>query len=101
MFYVYVLKSAVDDSLYIGQTNNLEKRLEQHNAGQTTSNRRKLPYRLIYFEKADNRLEARTIEKKFKSGYMRESFRKLSSGKQSLGRGGGMADACVSKTHEG
>jgi len=78
MLYIYVLKSAVDDTLYIGQTNNLEKRLKQHNAGQTASNRRKLPYRLVYFEKANNRLEARTIEKRFKSGYMRKSFKKLS-----------------------
>ena len=30
IFYVYVLECA-DDSFYVGCTNNLEKRLEQHN----------------------------------------------------------------------
>ena len=31
MFYVYIIQSQKDSSLYVGHTNNLDKRLSQHN----------------------------------------------------------------------
>lgn len=31
MHYVYVLQSERDDSIYVGNTNNLERRLSEHN----------------------------------------------------------------------
>ncbi len=33
MYVVYVIKSEKDNSLYIGYTKNLDKRIEQHNSG--------------------------------------------------------------------
>ncbi|MEI6267183.1 MAG: GIY-YIG nuclease family protein [bacterium] len=33
MYYVYLLKSQIDGSLYIGQTNNCLIRLKRHNSG--------------------------------------------------------------------
>jgi len=33
MYYVYILKSKIRKLLYIGFTNNLNKRLEEHNQG--------------------------------------------------------------------
>jgi len=33
MFYVYILKSEKDGKLYIGYTNDLKRRLEEHNSG--------------------------------------------------------------------
>ena len=32
-FYIYVLESKKDKELYIGYTNNLRKRIEEHNKG--------------------------------------------------------------------
>lgn len=79
MFFVYVLISKVDNNLYIGQTTNLEKRLKEHNSGKTKSIKHRIPFKIIYFEKAENRKEAREKELKFKSHYMREKFKKINA----------------------
>ena len=50
MYFVYVLKSIVDESTYLGQTKDLERRLEQHNRGVVASTKSKKPYVLVYYE---------------------------------------------------
>jgi putative endonuclease len=67
MFYVYVLKSLKDGSLYKGHTNDLNKRLNQHNSGITKSLRHKAPFIILYFEEFQTRAEAIAREKYFKS----------------------------------
>ena len=48
--WVYILKCS-DDSYYTGSTNNLERRLEQHNQGEGANHtKNRLPVKLIYFE---------------------------------------------------
>ena len=48
--WVYILKCS-DDSYYTGSTNNLERRLEQHNKGEGANHtKNRLPVELIYFE---------------------------------------------------
>lgn len=37
MFFVYVLRSQKSGYRYIGQTNNLKKRIQEHNSGLTSS----------------------------------------------------------------
>jgi len=37
MFYLYVLKSKVDNNLYIGSTKDLQERSKLHNAGKAPS----------------------------------------------------------------
>ncbi|MDP3244147.1 MAG: GIY-YIG nuclease family protein [bacterium] len=49
-FYVYVLESLKDTKLYIGYTNNLKRRLEEHNKGLSFATKFRLPFKLIYFE---------------------------------------------------
>ncbi|MBR61863.1 MAG: hypothetical protein CL904_04300 [Dehalococcoidia bacterium] len=59
-WWVYLLECK-DDSLYCGITNNLEKRLKQHNGeitGGAKYTRSHLPCKLVYKEKASNRSEA-------------------------------------------
>jgi putative endonuclease len=67
MFYVYVLRSKKDGSTYIGQTSNLEKRLEDHNAGLSGYTRNHTPYALVYMETYETRGEAMRREKYLKS----------------------------------
>ena len=65
-FYLYILKCN-DESYYIGHTENLEKRVSEHNEGLYkcyTFNRR--PLKLVYTEKFTSRLEALTAERKLK-----------------------------------
>ena len=48
-FYTYVLKCVRTGTFYTGTTNNLKRRLEQHNKGQVFHTKNKLPLELIYF----------------------------------------------------
>ena len=57
-FYVDILKSSIDYTLYTGQTNNLKNRLKKHNLGQNKSTKSKIPYNLVYFEEYDRRAKA-------------------------------------------
>ena len=51
--WMYILKCA-DDSYYTGSTNNLLKRIAQHQAGKGANHTaRRLPVQLIYFEEFD------------------------------------------------
>ncbi|OQX71120.1 excinuclease ABC subunit C [Candidatus Parcubacteria bacterium 4484_255] len=50
MFYVYILKSRKDGKLYIGYTNNLQKRFEEHNKGLVKSTKHRIPFDLVYCE---------------------------------------------------
>ncbi len=58
MFYVYILQSSVDESFYIGFTENLEKRLNQHNNGESNYTSRKIPWKLVYFEEFSTKTDA-------------------------------------------
>lgn len=58
MNYTYILRCG-DGSLYTGWTNNLEKRLEAHNAGRGGRyTRSRLPVKLVYYESFDTKNEA-------------------------------------------
>ncbi|MBU2585053.1 MAG: GIY-YIG nuclease family protein, partial [Bacteroidetes bacterium] len=37
MWYVYIIKSIIKDFIYIGSTNDLKTRLEEHNSGLSKS----------------------------------------------------------------
>ncbi len=53
MFYFYILRCS-DNSLYCGQTNDLERRIKEHNFDSKKSSkytRGRRPVKLVYFEK--------------------------------------------------
>ena len=58
MFYVYILESEKDSSFYIGQTNDLQKRLAFHNQGLSKYTSRKIPWYIVYFEEYNTKTEA-------------------------------------------
>ncbi|MEA2007377.1 MAG: GIY-YIG nuclease family protein [Patescibacteria group bacterium] len=66
-YYLYILQSSKDNNYYIGITENVEKRLSQHNSGKTKSTKSRTPFKLIYKERYDSRAEAREREKYLKS----------------------------------
>lgn len=68
MFYVYILQSIIDHSLYIGYTPNLKNRFNKHNKKQVSSTKDKVPLNLIYYEAYLNRQDATGREKFLKSG---------------------------------
>ena len=67
MFKVYVIYSVDFDRYYIGNSNNLEKRIDQHNAGKTKSTKAFIPWKVVYTEEYKTRIEARNREKYLKS----------------------------------
>jgi putative endonuclease len=67
MFTVYILKSLKDNKRYIGYTENLTRRLNEHNSGETKSIKGRLPFKVIYTEVFENKSEAMEREKFFKT----------------------------------
>ena len=67
MYYTYILKSLSDNIHYYGQTENLQKRVEEHNFGLSGYTKKHLPWKLIYFEEYSTRSEAMMREKFFKT----------------------------------
>ena len=88
-YFADILKSLKDNSLYIGMSSDPEKRLCEHNRGESRYTKGHRPYRLILKEGFGNRASARKREKQLKSGAEREKIRKLIPG-SSVGR----ADGC-------
>ena len=72
MYFVYVLKSNKNSRLYKGMTNDLKRRIYEHNLGKNKSTRPYRPWTLVYFESFETRVEARSREKYLKSGIGRE-----------------------------
>jgi putative endonuclease len=67
-YYVYVLKSEIDDLWYTGYTADLKNRLLLHNEGKVESTKNRRPLKLIYFEGCLNQQDATRREKYLKSG---------------------------------
>ncbi len=61
--YVYLLSSLKSGKWYIGCTNNLRKRLNEHNIGEAGYTKGRGPFNLIYFEGCINKLDAFAREK--------------------------------------
>jgi putative endonuclease len=71
MFTVYILRSQKDHKRYIGFTDNLERRIAEHNSGRVASTKNRRPLMLIYSEIFVSKEEAMKREKFFKSHHGR------------------------------
>jgi len=76
MWYTYVLESFKNKSWYIGCTNDLKSRFNEHNRGKSESTRTSVPFKLIYYEACLDRKDAFKREKYLKSGYGRRWLKK-------------------------
>ena len=63
---VYIIKSILNGRYYIGSTNDLERRLIEHNNGKTKSIKFSRPYKLVFKQGYASLNDARTIEIKLK-----------------------------------
>jgi putative endonuclease len=79
MFYTYVLRSLKDGRLYIGHTEDIEKRLALHNGGKVGSTKSRVPFRLIHKQEFFTRNEARWQEKKWKTAWGHKQLAKIVS----------------------
>ncbi len=76
MYYVYFLKSEKDNHLYIGRTNNLERRLKEHNNGRVIATKSRRPLVILGYEAFDTEKESVEAESNWKKGYKREELKK-------------------------
>jgi putative endonuclease len=67
MYYVYVLRSKMDGTTYIGYTEDVGKRLIEHNKGLTKSLKHKIPMELVHVEEYENKTDARKRELRLKN----------------------------------
>jgi len=67
-YYIYVLQSKFDGLLYTGYTNDLKRRLSEHNNGMVKSTKERVPFEMIYSEACKNQKDAIAREKYLKSG---------------------------------
>ena len=67
MYYTYVLQSHKDRKFYIGFTQDLKRRFEDHENGFVESTKHRRPLKLIYYEACLDRLDATHREKYFKT----------------------------------
>jgi len=74
-YVVYALE-CVDDSIYIGQTGNLEKRIAEHKNGMNSWTKSRLPIKLVFIESFGTRSKAVEREKKLKTGFGRKWLKK-------------------------
>jgi len=67
MYWTYILESLKTGKYYIGSTNNLERRLLEHNRGKNHFSKCGKPWKLIYKKEFSTRKEAIKFEKYLKS----------------------------------
>lgn len=76
MFVIYVLQDK-NGKLYKGQTDNLERRLREHQSGKVTTTSKMEDCRLVYTETVVTRREALKKEKYFKTAAGRRFLKKV------------------------
>lgn len=74
---VYILRSEKTHRFYIGQSNNIGGRLQEHNAGKTKSTKAGAPWLVVHQEQFDSRSEAFAREQQIKRYKGGEAFKKL------------------------
>ncbi|MBI2012777.1 GIY-YIG nuclease family protein [Candidatus Curtissbacteria bacterium] len=77
MYYVYILQSENAGRLYIGFTDDINRRPKEHNEGKSLATKPFRPYKLIYYEAFLGIKDAKAREKFLKSGWGRRSIKKM------------------------
>jgi putative endonuclease len=67
MFTVYILYSALTQKYYVGQTQDLDNRIVEHNSGETKSIKNGIPWSVVFTAQVETRVEAVRLEKIIKN----------------------------------
>jgi putative endonuclease len=76
MVTIYVIQSEVNFKLYVGMTQDLQRRLKEHNSGKSKFTSAFVPWKIIYSEEQPD----------FTSARVREKYLKSASGKRFLSK---------------
>ena len=67
MFFVYILINKTSTRTYVGSTNDVARRLKEHNKGSVKSSKSYVPYNILNVEEFSTLREARVREKFYKT----------------------------------
>lgn len=79
MYYVYAISSDSRNYIYVGLTDNVERRVNEHNSGKNKTTKPYRPFKLFHQEQFETRAEARNREKYLKSGTGKEYLKMILS----------------------
>ncbi|NTU95988.1 MAG: GIY-YIG nuclease family protein [Bacteroidales bacterium] len=77
MYFVYILKSLKVLRYYIGSSENVARRLSDHNSGKVKSTKAYRPWKIVHTETYDSKTDALKREKQIKSYKSGNAFKKL------------------------
>ena len=77
MYYVYAIKSLAHNYIYVGISDDIKRRISEHNKGYGKTTSFYKPFKLIHSEKISSRIKARKREKYLKSGFGKEFLKNL------------------------
>ena len=77
MYYTYAIVSLARSYIYVGISDNPERRIASHNAGHNKTTKPYRPFRMLLIEQFDSREKARAREKYLKSGVGKEFLKQL------------------------
>ena len=67
MYHTYIIQSKLDKTYYVGITEDLVKRLKQHNSNSSKYTSSKAPYQLVWYGAFTTKEKALNFEKYLKS----------------------------------
>jgi predicted GIY-YIG superfamily endonuclease len=68
MWFVYILRSLKDKNLYIGSTDDIQRRLNVHNTAKVDSTKHRMPFIIEAYIAVKDKAKAVTLEQYFKTG---------------------------------
>ncbi len=74
-YYVNILKSLIAEKSYVGFTENLKRRIKEHNSGKSHFTKKYKPWELVYTEEFDDKTTAIRREKYFRSSVGRRKIK--------------------------
>jgi putative endonuclease len=77
VYYVYAISSLVRNYIYVGLTDNPDRRISQHNNGYEKTTKPYNPFIILLIEEFETRQIAREKEKYYKSGIGKEFLRNI------------------------
>ena len=76
-FGVYILKSTKNNRYYVGSTDNIERRVGEHNLGRVTSTKLMTPWELKVFIQCESLSQSRSNEFRLKKYKRRDILEKV------------------------
>lgn len=76
MHFVYVIISEIDGRTYVGLTNDINRRIKEHNSGNVEATSYRRPFKIVSYFAFDSLKKARQFERYLKTGSGRAFLKK-------------------------